>query len=420
MSFFPFRPRATDGAPANTADSRPPRRWARWALVLLAVVALHWSAARWIGGHGNVANAPPVEHVPVQVALLTAKPVEPAAPPPPKPAVPPAPAPRAPVAPRASIAPVAPQPKPAPVMSVARDEPDAQAIAAADAASAAAASQAAAASAASAAAAASANAAAQAAAAPAAPGDKFDVPPTGDLRYDTLVNGMMNQTGTIHWTNDGQHYAMVVSIPIPFIGPFVYSSEGHIDRFGIAPEQYSQQRGRRAADVTIFNRETKQLVYTRTPANQPLADGGQDRFSVFMQLASLVRGSPDTYKPGVTRQFSVADNDSNEIWQFETVGDETVQARGGSFSARHFTRLPRREGDRRRIDVWLAPSLGWLPARILQTEPNGMQIELLWRGKLQPPGAANSTPPDGVETTGPGTPDASDDSAPDAMQPVKP
>ena len=87
---------------------------------------------------------------------------------------------------------------------------------------------------------------------------------------------------------------------------------------------------RRAADVTIFNRETKQLVYTRTPASQPLADGGQDRFSVFMQLASLVRGSPDTYKPGVTRQFSVADNDSNEIWQFETVGDETVQARGGS------------------------------------------------------------------------------------------
>ena len=106
--------------------------------------------------------------------------------------------------------------------------------------------------------------------------------------------------------------------------------------------------------------------------------------------------------------------------RYETVGDETVQARGGSFSARHFTRLPRREGDRRRIDVWLAPSLGWLPARILQTEPNGMQIELLWRGKLQPPAATSAASPDGVETTSPGTPDASDDSAPDAMQPVKP
>ena len=51
-------------------------------------------------------------------------------------------------------------------------------------------------------------------------------------------------------------------------------------------------------------------------------------------------------------------------------------------------RLPRRDGDRRRIDVWLAPSLGWLPARIVQTEPNGTQFELLWRGKLNADTAA--------------------------------
>jgi hypothetical protein len=239
----------------------------------------------------------------------------------------------------------------------------------------------------------------------AASGDKFSVPPTGDLRYDTLVNGMMNQTGTIHWSNDGQHYEMIVSIPLPFVGPYVYSSKGHIDGFGIAPEQYSEQRGRRAADIAIFNRETKQIVYTKTPQSQPLADGAQDRFSVVMQLASLVRGAPDKYKPGVTRQFSVADNDSNEIWPIETVGDETVEARGGFTTARHFTRLPRKEGDRRKLDIWLAPSIGWLPVRILQTEPNGMQIELLWAGKL-------AAPPAAAQDVTSGTQAASDESAP--------
>ncbi len=270
--------------------------------------------------------------------------------------------------------------------------------------------------------AASATSAAQAAAsapAPAQPpaakesGDKFSVPPAGELRYDTLVNGMMNQTGTIHWSNDGQHYEMVVSIPLPFVGPYVYSSKGHIDGFGIAPEQYSEQRGRRAADIAIFNRENKQIVYTKTPQSQPLADGAQDRFSVVMQLASLVRGAPDKYKPGVTRQFSVADNDSNEIWPIETVGDESVQTRGGFTTARHFTRLPRREGDKRKLDIWLAPSLGWLPVRILQTEPNGMQIELLWAGKLQPPGASQQ----GEEA---GTQAASEESAPAAPAPLRP
>ena len=108
-----------------------------------------------------------------------------------------------------------------------------------------------------------------------------------------------------------------------------------------------------------------------------------------------------------TDPVSVADNDSSETWPIETVGDENVQTRDGNVQARHFTRLPRRDGDRRRLDIWLAPALGWLPVRILQTEPNGMQIELLWRGKLQQPSAS-------------GTADASPQSIPDASQPDKP
>jgi len=110
-----------------------------------------------------------------------------------------------------------------------------------------------------------------------------------------------------------------------------------------------------------------------------------------MQLASLVRGDPDAYTPGVTREFYVADNDSGETWPITTIGDETVSTDHGYLTARHFMRLPRREGDKRRIDVWLAPSLGWLPARLVQTEPNGNQFELVWRGPLTVPAAATAT-----------------------------
>ncbi|MFM0323753.1 DUF3108 domain-containing protein [Caballeronia glebae] len=388
MSLFQFRrTRPASGEPPDAAvESATPRRWGRWALAVLIVAGLHLSAMRWIERNRQPANAPP-EAPPVQVELLTPKPIAPPAPTPP---AAPKPAPPKPAAP-------APKPAaaPAPILTAATPKPDAASLATAPAASASAAS-----------------APAQSDQAPAsqpavASGDKFSVPPSGELRYDTLVNGVMNQTGTIHWSNDGQHYEMVVSIPVPFVGPFVYSSKGHIDGFGIAPEQYSEQRGRRAADIAIFNRDTKQIVYTKTPQSQPLADGAQDRFSVVMQLASLVRGAPDKYKPGVTGQFSVADNDSNEIWPIETVGDETVQARGGFTTARHFTRLPRKEGDRRKLDIWLAPSIGWLPVRILQTEPNGLQIELLWAGKL-------ATPAPEAHDAASGTQAASEESAPAA------
>ena len=405
-----FRRRASASASPDNSSANHSLRWVVWLVVLLVVLALHWLAGRWVERSRNASNPEPAEHVPVQVELLTPKPIAQA----PKPVAPPPPAPKPKPVPQ-------PKPQPTHAITTAQTEQAAQAAKAAQVAEAAQAVEAAqveqaaqtAQAAAKAASEAAASQAAAAASAAATSGDKFSVPPTGELRYDTRINGVMNQVGNIHWVNDGQHYEMVVSIPLPFVGPYVYSSKGHIDSFGIAPEQYSEQRGRRAADITVFDRTTKQLVYTRTPNNQPLADGAQDRFSVVMQLSSLVRGSPDAYKPGVVRQFSVADNDSNEIWPIETVGDENVQTADGYLQARHFTRLPRREGDRRRLDIWLAPALGWLPMRILQTEPNGMQIEMLWRGKLQPP---TSTP----GQSGAGTADAIDNSTPAAPGSDKP
>jgi hypothetical protein len=81
----------------------------------------------------------------------------------------------------------------------------------------------------------------------------------------------------------------------------------------------------------------------------------------------------------------VIDNNNGETWPIAVIGDEDVHTQAGIVRARHFMRLPRRAGDTRRIDMWLAPSLGWLPARLMQTEPNGAQIELVWHGPLAPP-----------------------------------
>jgi hypothetical protein len=223
-------------------------------------------------------------------------------------------------------------------------------------------------------------------------GVRFSVPPSGNLHYNTFYNGVENAPGTIHWASTADRYEMVVSVPLPFVGTFSYESDGRIDAFGLAPERYIEKRGRRTPDVTTFDRGAKRIGFTRTDATQALPDGAQDRFSMIMQLASLVRGDPDAYKSGVTRAFYVADDDSAEVWPIETIGDESVRTAEGFVPARHFMRLPRREGDRRRIDVWLAPSLGWMPARIVQTEPNGSQFELVWRGRLAPPGSENASP----------------------------
>lgn len=407
------------------AGPRRTRAW-RWLAVLAVVLCLHWMAAQWIERNRTTFTPENTAHVPVQIALLTPERIErqPAAA---------TPHPAAPAKPRPAAAASKPRERVLTATSTQRAAAVAAASAvAAEAASAAQASAAAQAAASAAAAAAAANAAASAAAsahaaaAKADAGVKFSVPPSGDLQYDTFYNGVRNQPGTIHWSSDGKTYDMVVSLPVPFIGSFTYSSHGHIDAFGLAPDQYVEKRGHRPEDVSIFNRTTKQIVFTRTPASLPLSDGAQDRFSMVMQLASLVRGNPDAYKPGVTRQFFVVDNDSGEIWPVETIGDETIRTQDGYLSARHFMRLPRHAGDQRRIDVWLAPSLGWLPARLVQTEPNGTEVELLWRGPLNlagggSAGSANSQGSQGGGVTASGDgPVASPAENPASNPPVNP
>lgn len=208
-------------------------------------------------------------------------------------------------------------------------------------------------------------------------GARFSLPPAADLRYDTFVNGQQNMPGTISWITDGQHYDLVVAVPIPFVGKYTYLSHGQVDAFGLAPERYTEQRGSRGHDETHFERSAKRISFSRTPATLALPDGAQDRFSMVFQLASLVRGDPARYTPGVTRSFYVVDTDSGEDWPVETVGLESVRSGESFIPALHFVRLPRHAGDNRKIDVWLAPSLGYFPVRLVQTEPNGTQIELL-------------------------------------------
>jgi Protein of unknown function (DUF3108) len=233
-------------------------------------------------------------------------------------------------------------------------------------------------------------------------GEKFSLPPPSDLHYESFYNGVQNPSGTIHWATDGSTYQMIVSIPLPFVGTYSYTSEGRIDSFGLAPLRYTEQHGRRGTDVTTFVRDDSaskpHASFTRTPAIVELPAGAQDRFSMFMQLSSLVRGDPARYTAGVTREFFVLDNDSGETWPIETIGDESVHTNVGFVPARHFTRLPRRDGDRRKVDVWLAPSLGWLPIRFMQTEPDGTQIELRYAGsgslRVARPGSAQANPTD--------------------------
>lgn len=221
---------------------------------------------------------------------------------------------------------------------------------------------------------------------------RFDLPQSLAVRYDTYVNGIRNQNGHLHWITNGQSYTVEVATQFPFLGEYVFRSTGRIDAYGLAPDVYTEVRGRRGPATATFSRHAEanaaepthspSVLFSRHTDTTPLTSGMQDRFSVFMQMVGLLRGSPERYAtPGTTLPFSVVDTRGAEAIQVQYTGDESVTLGDGTtVMARHFMRLPRHAGDQRVVEVWLAASLGWMPARLRQTEPNGLQFEFVWSG----------------------------------------
>ncbi|GAA0810645.1 DUF3108 domain-containing protein [Ralstonia mannitolilytica] len=352
------------------------RRSRRLALVLLAVLVLHGIAVLWIARSHEVTWPPAQEQI-IPALLLQPEPVKP---PSPAPAAAQRPAPRRPppAATPPAREPIA-APRPAPTGSDLSDTDSSDFLGAQ----------------------ASGNTGmvkdlgAEDPGAGAAPGGAgFSLPPSTTLRYATYVNGVRNEDGLIRWTTDGKTYTLSVEIPLPlFFGALAFRSTGAAGPYGLAPMRYEEVRGRRQPDVTTFHypdpnaatsgtQSAPTVTFTRTPAVLPLPEGTQDRFSVFLQLTGLARGNPERMaSPGLTLDIPIADTDSVEFARVQHVGEDTVDTPNGTIRAQHFIRLPRRADDKRRVEIWLAAERGWLPVRLRQTEPNGMQFDLVYQSQ---------------------------------------
>ncbi|WP_149136942.1 DUF3108 domain-containing protein [Cupriavidus campinensis] len=199
------------------------------------------------------------------------------------------------------------------------------------------------------------------------------------MHYSSYVNGVQNPDGLIRWEQDGGRYRLVVETRVLWFR-FVFQSAGEMGPGGLTPLRYEEAR-RSKKEVARFDPAAGLIVFETRGGQAPMPQNFQDRFSVFLQLVGWVAADPQRYAaPGVTDTFNVADTREVEPMQVQYVGEETIEIGvHGMVTTKHFVRLPRHPGDKRRVEVWLAPALKWLPARLRQTEPDGTQIDLVYR-----------------------------------------
>ena len=196
----------------------------------------------------------------------------------------------------------------------------------------------------------------------------------------STVNGSQQQgVGKMVWRVDDEKYALTIEVGLSMLvttlNLYKIKSEGTLGPYGLSPRITSESRLARTETATHFNYENNTVSFSASTKVIPMEVGIQDKASVLMQLASI--GNADAAQFSVGRELivQVAEEKEASMFTFFVIGDEEIDSVLGSESKKlntiHISRPPKPGDYNSKLDIWLAPSLGWYPVQIRNTESNG-------------------------------------------------
>ena len=196
---------------------------------------------------------------------------------------------------------------------------------------------------------------------------------------------MQGVFGDLVWLQDGSSYDARLSLKFLFKTIRSQHSTGQIGATGIEPARFSESRKGEVA--SHFLRDQGQVMFSNNAPSVPLLPGAQDRLSVVMQLGGMLAGNPARYPAGSRISVQTVGPRDAGVWVFNIEGEEQMTVPAGDYAVRKLTRDPRREFDDK-VEIWLAPAMGYLPVRMKLTQPNGDFADMQLRETL-PAGPAS-------------------------------
>lgn len=204
-------------------------------------------------------------------------------------------------------------------------------------------------------------------------------PPPAVLSF--RVSGVRNGRavegrGTMAWQADRQRYQLTTEIGVLFFTLLKSRSEGDLGPLGLAPERYAEKRIGRSETNTHFHRERRQISFSASTAVFPTEGGEQDLGSWIWQLASLGRGDPEKFEPGLVFEILIAGTKTANRWRVYVNGREALDLPDGLVSAWRLSVIPGPESFERQFDLWLDPARDWYPVRLWHEDRNGNRIDM--------------------------------------------
>ncbi|MES2715537.1 MAG: DUF3108 domain-containing protein [Pseudomonadota bacterium] len=216
-------------------------------------------------------------------------------------------------------------------------------------------------------------------AAPAASAVVFEWPPSTRLSYKLLgdYRGPVEGTAQVDWLRQGSRYQVHLSTSIGPVLSRHITSEGELTAQGLAPRRFDGEqkvvfRSPRRWQLR-FGPEQVVLSDGKTVPTQP---GAQDEASQFVQLTWLFTTQPQKLKVGGAVEMPLAISRKLERWIYDVRGEELLRLPFGEVPTFHLK--PRREAASGDLtpEIWIAPSLQYLPVRIMIRDSQGNWIDL--------------------------------------------
>jgi hypothetical protein len=220
----------------------------------------------------------------------------------------------------------------------------------------------------------------------AGPPQRLAFPPPVQLDYDVFgdTDGQKDVvTAAIVWNHDETNYESSLLVTKFGFRLRQWTSKGALTATGLTPTRFGEKGLRKSEVAAHFVWDENKIIFSSNAPETALTPGAQDHLSMFMQLASMWAGQPDRYAAGSSIAFQSVGPRQSEMWTFVISPEDTISVPGGTLQAIKLTREA--SGDySTKAEVWLAPLLAYLPARIRLTEANGNVLDIVWTGGKPP------------------------------------
>ena len=179
-------------------------------------------------------------------------------------------------------------------------------------------------------------------------------------------------SASISWKYQDSSYQLRHEIKAFLFGNRSQTSAGQMGATGLLPTRFGDQF--RQEQAAHFDRAKGLLIYSANTPSQAIEEGAQDRVSLFVQLAGAMAGTPSLRAEGQQFGFQVVSAKQAEVWTFAVLGPEKIKLPVGEIDSLKIHRIPRNEYDQK-LELWLSPAYGYVPARLRITQANGDVIE---------------------------------------------